>query len=152
VRPDIVHALSRWLPAELAELVAPGWFMCVGLAGVVTLWWMMARARRRGIDPVVIATAVLWCYVGAVAAGIVVPMLIDAVQQQIETGHVALRWAGMTSFWGYLGGIAACAIVCADHGLPLARLGDMAAAPLGLALVWARLGCFCAGCDYGKVT
>jgi hypothetical protein len=31
-------------------------------------------------------------------------------------------------------------------------MGDLAVIPLGVALVFARLGCFMAGCDYGKVT
>src|SRR5207302_4219091 len=82
----------------------------------------------------------------------VMPMLIDAIQQKVATDHVHLRWAGMTSFWGYLAGAAAIAIVCRDHRLSLARLGDLAAAPIGMSLALARIGCFLAGCDYGKVT
>ncbi len=63
-----------------------------------------------------------------------------------------VRWAGMTSFWGYGAGTLAVIVVCRGGGLSPARLGDLAAAPLGLALCLARLGCFIAGCDYGKVT
>ena len=39
-------------------------------------------------------------------------------KQQIATGRCELRWAGMTSFWGYLAGTIAVAIVCEDHGVP----------------------------------
>lgn len=152
MRPVVVHWLEQFVSPATAAIVAPSWFTCVGLAGVVALFLMLASARRRGIDPIVVATAVLWCYVAAVAAGIVVPMLIDAGEQLVTTGHAQLRWAGMTSFWGYLAGTGAVAIVCRDHDLPLARFGDMAVAPLGVALCFARLGCFLGGCDYGKVT
>jgi phosphatidylglycerol:prolipoprotein diacylglycerol transferase len=90
--------------------------------------------------------------VTAVIAGIVMPMTIDAIEQLIAGDSVHVRWAGMTSFWGYLAGGAAVAVVCRRHGLPLARLGDVAAAPMGVALVLSRIGCFLGGCDYGKVT
>jgi prolipoprotein diacylglyceryltransferase len=140
------------LPGNLAAVLAPTWFTCVGLAGLVTLFLMLAIARRHRIDPGVVASIVLWCYVAAVAAGIVVPMTIDAAEQLFTTGRIQLRWAGMTSFWGYLAGLGAVAAVCRAHDVPLARLGDLASAPLGVALLFARLGCFLAGCDYGKVT
>jgi phosphatidylglycerol:prolipoprotein diacylglycerol transferase len=118
----------------------------------VTLFVMLRVARRNRLEPGMIAGMVLWCYVAAVAAGIVVPMAIDAIEQVVMFGHVHLRWAGMTSFWGYLAGLAAVAATCRVHRLSLARFGDLATAPLGGALFFARLGCFVAGCDYGKVT
>jgi len=152
VRPHVVHWLEQMVPPAVAQALAPSWFTCVGLAGLVAMIWMLVIARQHRIDRGAIATMALWCYVAAVAAGIAMPMLIDAIQQRVTTGDVALRWSGMTSFWGYLAGLCAVAIVCKDHGLPLARLGDLATAPLGLALAIARLGCFSAGCDYGKVT
>jgi prolipoprotein diacylglyceryltransferase len=137
---------------DLAELLAPSWFTCVGFAGLVTLIVMLALARRRAIDPGTIASAVLWSYVAAVLAGIVVPMLIDGTEHLVTTGRFHLRWAGMTSFWGYLAGGAAFALVCRRDGLSLGRMSDLAVIPLGIALVFARVGCFLAGCDYGKVS
>jgi hypothetical protein len=58
----------------------------------------------------------------------------------------------MTSFWGYLAGAAAVARVCRRDGLALARMADLTVIPLGVALALARVGCFMAGCDYGKVS
>jgi hypothetical protein len=58
----------------------------------------------------------------------------------------------MTSFWGYLGGAVAVALVCKRERLALARIGDLSVIPLGVALVFARTGCFIAGCDYGKIS
>lgn len=152
MRPIVVEWLERFMPGGIAEALAPSWFTCVGFAGVAGLLVMIAVGRRHGIERRVIASIVLWCYVAAVGAGIVVPMAIDAVQQLALDHHWVLRWAGMTSFWGYLAGIAAIAIVCRRHGIRLALLLDLAAAPVGMALCFARIGCFLAGCDYGKVT
>jgi prolipoprotein diacylglyceryltransferase len=152
MRPHVVSWLERYLRGDLASLLAPSWFTCVGLAGLVALAVMLVLARRRGIDPGTVASVVLWGYVAAVLAGILVPMTIDAVEGVIMTGQLHLRWSGMTSFWGYLAGGVAVALVCKREGLPLGRIGDLSIIPLGVALVFARLGCFMAGCDYGKVS
>ena len=152
MRPHLVAWLDGFFARDLALLLAPSWFTCVGLAGLVTLFVMLRLARRHGVEPGLVASAVLWGYLAAVTAGIVVPMIIDVVQQWVAHGRVRVRWAGMTSFWGYLAGLGAVALVCHRGRLPIGRFGDLAAAPLGLALVFARLGCFLAGCDYGKVT
>ncbi|MEO8551103.1 MAG: prolipoprotein diacylglyceryl transferase family protein [Kofleriaceae bacterium] len=152
MRPIVVHWLEQFMRADLAELLAPTWFMCVGIAGLVSLGLMLALARRRGVESGTVASVVFWGYLAAVLAGIVVPMTIDAIQHLFATGHVQLRWAGMTSFWGYLAGAAAIAIVCKRDRVPLARVADLIAIPMGAALVFARLGCFMAGCDYGKVS
>ena len=152
MRPHLVEWLEAWLPRDLALLAAPTWFTCIGLAGLLTLLVMVRLARRHQVDPGVVASAVLWGYLAAVAAGILVPLALDAAEQYVATGRVRVRWAGMTSFWGYAAGTLAAIAVCRRGGLPAARLGDLAVVPLGLALCTARLGCFLAGCDYGKVT
>jgi phosphatidylglycerol:prolipoprotein diacylglycerol transferase len=152
MRPHVVHWLEQFVRPDVASLFAPTWFTCVGLAGLVTLVLMLVRARRHGVDPGAIASVVLWCYVAAVGAGIVVPALIESVEHFVTTGRLHLRWSGMTSFWGYLGGAVAVALVCKREGLSLARIGDLAVIPLGVALVFARTGCFIAGCDYGKLS
>ena len=152
MRPHVVHWLDGLVPGSVASALAPTWFTCVGLAGVIALLAMLAIARRHRIDPGAVASVVLWCYVAAVAAGIAIPSAIDAAEQLLTTGRAQIRWAGMTSFWGYLAGGCAVAAVCRAHRVPVRRFADLAAAPLGVALMLARLGCFLAGCDYGKVS
>jgi phosphatidylglycerol:prolipoprotein diacylglycerol transferase len=150
LRPYVVRWLAAFTSPELADALAPSWFMCVGFAGLVTLVLIVALARRRGIDRGVAVGAVLWGYLAAVTAGIVVPMVIDAVEHLAATGRLRAHWSGMTSFWGYLAGAAAVAVTCRRARVSVARVGDLAAIPLGTALVFARVGCFLGGCDYGK--
>lgn len=152
MRPYVLHWLTHHMRADVAGLLAPSWFTCVGLAGLAALVAMLVLARRRGLDPGTVASAVLWCYVAAVIAGIAVPAAITAVEHLIATGRFQLRWSGMTSFWGYLAGAAAVVLVCRRDGVPVARMADLAVIPMGVALAFARLGCFMAGCDYGKVS
>jgi phosphatidylglycerol:prolipoprotein diacylglycerol transferase len=152
MRPHLVHLLEAVLPATWAQLLAPTWFTFAGLAGVVALALVLRGARRRGLDVGAVATAMLAGYLAAVIAGITVPLAIDVAGQIAAGGPLRVRWAGMTSFWGYLGALGAVVIVLRRSRVSLAAFGDLVAAPLGAALVLARTGCFVAGCDYGVVT
>ena len=69
MRSHVVSWLDGFLPHHISSLIAPSWFTCVGLAGLVTLILMLVLARRRGIDSGVIASVILWCYVAAVVRG-----------------------------------------------------------------------------------
>jgi prolipoprotein diacylglyceryltransferase len=71
-------------------------------------------------------------------------MFIDLVEQKLNGSHVHVRWAGMTSFWGYLAGFAAIVITCRDHRIALGKLADIAIVPLGFSLMFARIGSFLA--------
>jgi prolipoprotein diacylglyceryltransferase len=152
VRSHVLRWLEGFLPDGVANAIAPTWFTCVGIAGLVALVAMLAIARRRGLDRGAVASAVTWGYVAAVICGIALPMLLAGLEHWYATGRFQLRWSGMTSFCGYAGGATAVVIVCRRERQPVAALADAAVAPLGLALVLARIGCFMAGCDYGQVT
>ena len=72
MRPLIVHWLERFMRPDLASFLAPSWFMCVGLAGLVGLVLMIVLGRRRGIDAALVHRAAVvshargytWCEVG----------------------------------------------------------------------------------------
>jgi hypothetical protein len=55
-----------FLPDGVANALAPSWFMCVGIAGLVALVAMLAIARKRGLDQGAVASAVTAGYVAAV--------------------------------------------------------------------------------------
>lgn len=152
MRAHLVTWLERWLSPAVAQAVAPTWFTMVGLAGLLTLWALLRHARRDRVDPAAVAGVVLAGYVAAVASGVAVPALVALVEGYAERGHLQLRFAGMTSFWGYLGGTVAVALACQGGNPPLAWLADRATPVLGVALALVRTGCFLAGCDYGQVT
>lgn len=152
MRSHLVTWLDNFLPHSLAALLAPTWFTCVGAAGVLGVLWMLRNARRARLDIAPVASVVLWSYLAAVIAGIVVPMAIDTAEHLIGSGRFIVHWSGMTSFWGYLAGFAVVMALTRRHRLELGRFADLTAAPLGGALILCRLGCFLAGCDFGKVT
>lgn len=152
MRSHVVAWLEQWLSPAAAQAIAPTWFTMVGIAGLLCLWLLLRHARRDGVDPAAVATAALAGYVTAVACGIAIPAVIELVRGYVDTGAVRPRFAGMTSFWGYLGGVVAVTLACRNGGPPLGWLADRATPALGVSLALIRTGCFLAGCDYGKVT
>lgn len=153
MRRYIIEALAPWTGSDLAAIIAPTWFTFIGLAGVVTAWLMARDARRAHADTGAVLGTLMWCYAAAVMVGIIGPLLGDVVSQLARGGPVRVRWAGMTSFWGYLGALGAAIIaIRRTPTVSLGRFGDLLAAPAGVALVLARLGCLVAGCDYGAVS
>jgi prolipoprotein diacylglyceryltransferase len=152
VRPHLVEFLTPLLGRDLAQLLAPGWFTCVGVAWLAVCIWMMRAARRRGEDVGTVAVVLAAVYVAAVVAGIALPSLLDAVRAAARGDGLRLRWAGMVSYAGYgAGTLVLFALLRRGQSVRPGRFADLLAAPMGLGLCIGRLGCFLAGCDYGQV-
>jgi phosphatidylglycerol:prolipoprotein diacylglycerol transferase len=59
---------------------------------------------------------------------------------------------GMVSIGGFLFGIAALYLMLRFYKIDFLKVLDIIAAPIGLGMFFARLGCFLAGCCYGRAT
>jgi phosphatidylglycerol:prolipoprotein diacylglycerol transferase len=156
MRPILVDFLARFVGADAATLLAPTYFTMVALAGLATAVLMVRRARAEGDDVPTVITTLIVGYTGAVVGGILAPMIFDAGAQLVAGRTPVLRWAGMVAYGGFGFALAAIVVYLGSSGrartLSLARFGDLAAPLVGLAVAIVRLGCFVAGCDYGKVT
>jgi prolipoprotein diacylglyceryltransferase len=148
----VVAWLTPWIGRDAAGILAPTWFTMAGLAGLVVSVMVVRAARRSGDDVALAVRAILIAYVAAIVGGMAIPLVADTLVHLVRSGSLRARWAGMVSYCGFLAGLAAAALVLRGSGLPLARFGDLAAAPLGLGIAITRLGCFVAGCDYGQVS
>ena len=153
MRRHLVDWLAPWIGHDAAAIVAPTWFTFAGLAGLVLSIMVARAARRQGDDVAVAARAILAAYVAAILGGITIPLVADALMHWVRSGGLRVRWAGMTSYCGFGAGLAVAWLVLRrSRTLSPARFGDLAAAPLGLAIAITRTGCFVAGCDYGQVS
>jgi prolipoprotein diacylglyceryltransferase len=153
VRPAIVEFLARSLGHGPAEVLAPSYFTLAALAAIVATLLVVRAARREGHDVPTVLLALLVGYLAAILSGILVPMLIDLGTQLAAGRFPRLRWAGMLAYGGFAGGLlAAWFVIRRRPSLSVPRFLDLIAAPLGIAIAFVRVGCFVAGCDYGKVT
>jgi phosphatidylglycerol:prolipoprotein diacylglycerol transferase len=108
-------------------------------------------ARREGIETTRIVdlgiVALLAGFVGAKAT----LYLIDARYYLAHPMEMvrSLRSAGVF-YGGFILAAVAAILYIRRHRLPLGRVADLSAAPLALGQAIGRLGCFFAGCCYGR--
>jgi phosphatidylglycerol:prolipoprotein diacylglycerol transferase len=154
VRPIIVDFLARFVGQDAAVLLAPTYFTLVALAGLCAFVLIVRRARAAGDDVPRVMTTLLVGYTAAVVGGILAPMLFDVVGQVLSGRAPVFRWAGMVAYGGFGGALAAIVVYLGRRGssLGVARFGDLLAPFVGVSVAIVRIGCFVAGCDYGKVS
>jgi phosphatidylglycerol:prolipoprotein diacylglycerol transferase len=126
-----------------------GLFYALGF--LLALRLAMSYARREGLDPArIVDLGIVALLSGFVGAKLLL-YLIDFRTYLADPMAMLrnLRSAGV--FYGGFG--LACLAVyryVRKHDLPLGKVADLAAPPLALGQAIGRIGCFMAGCCYGK--
>jgi phosphatidylglycerol:prolipoprotein diacylglycerol transferase len=114
-------------------------------AGFVAAWlWARRRARAAGVEvsrvdllmPLLLATGLL----GAWLFGKLTDTLTDeASDSAVLVGSLLVSTAAGIGY-------------AVANRIPLGVLGDVCAPPLALGIGIGRIGCFCAGCCFGKIS
>jgi phosphatidylglycerol:prolipoprotein diacylglycerol transferase len=152
VHPALID-LGTWRLPLLGEthLFLPTYGFLFAL-GVAAAWiWLAARAREMRLDRDRVFNLVFY----TVLAGILgAKLTLIAVDWRFYLENPAALLGSLRSAGVLLGGVLAglvCFIAYASRaGLPAWALADAAAAPLALAQSVGRLGCFSAGCCFGR--
>ena len=130
-----------------------GFFVVVGI-GMGTLLTLL-RVRKSGIRITVEAAADLFLYV--VLSAIVGSRLLFVLVNFDAYGQNPLGifkiWEGGLIFYGGLVLAAGVSLwYMKRHRLPIWKLADLVSPAIALGLFFGRIGCFLAGCCYGKET
>ncbi len=119
------------------------------------LWWAYRQAPRAGLDPrviwnlgvygilVALVCSKLWYIFSMWDYFIANPRAIFSLETFQSAG---------TFYGGVVGGILWVIFYARLHKLPLLGVFDLCAAPVALGHSIGRVGCFVAGCCYGKPT
>ena len=111
------------------------------------------RARRDGLPPHHIALAsLLALYAGLAGARLLFVFQNSAQYPDLIEALMSPHLGGFVSYGGLLGGLLAVALYCRGFKLPLRQVFDSGALGLCLFAAVGRLGCFAAGCCYGRPT
>lgn len=107
-------------------------------------------AARAGIEPRLADRCSLWTFVGAIVGArlLYVVTNLDQFDQAIDV----LRWwkGGVVAYGGFLGGLAGSIVFCRIHRVRVLAWADCAIPSVCLGLILTRVGCFLAGCDFGR--
>lgn len=126
-----------------------GLFYALGF--LLALRLAVVLARREGIDGARIVDLGIVALLAGFAGAKITLYLIDAPYYLEHPREILrnLRSAGVF-YGGFALAAAAGFLYIRRHRLPLGRVADLAAPPLALGQAVGRIGCFMAGCCYGK--
>jgi phosphatidylglycerol---prolipoprotein diacylglyceryl transferase len=122
-------------------------------AYLLGLWLGVKRANAAGLDGNKVLDLGIWVIIAALvgAKGLLFVVDFDHFTSSREEFLSLLRSGGV-----FYGGLIAASLTCIyqlrKHKLPLWRSGDLFAPGIALGYMVGRLGCFAAGCCYGKPT
>ena len=138
------HGVPGWL--------APDYMTMVGLAALLGAAVTMWLSERDGADTHVERRALLATYVGALAGGYVFEWLRVLPDVLMEQSINPLFHVGRAAYGGLLMGTLCAVVVLRRGGAPVLPYMDRTVPLCGISYGFVRVGCFLAGCDYGKPT
>ncbi len=140
--------VPSWLP-----LHSYGMFVALGFLSAALI--ARRRAKTCGLPPDSMIDLALWAIVAGVAGGRLF-YVIEFYKTQFSHAPLwyvfALNKGGLVFYGGFITGTLACAWYVYRHKLPVLRTLDVVASVVMLGLAFGRLGCFSAGCCWGRPT
>lgn len=110
------------------------------------------RAKKRGLDSDTIF-GILWCAILGGAIGARLLYYIVSIKDIVK--DVSVIWDfthGFVVYGGIIGGVAAGYLYCRIKQEPFVKYFDLVMPAVALAQGFGRIGCFFAGCCYGRET
>ncbi len=142
-----MRAILFHLPFGL-PLYAYGTMLCLSVA--IGRIMAVRFAARDGLDPKLMDRACVWALLGALA-GTRLLYVVTNLDQFERVIDVFLFWkGGLVAYGGFLGGFASTVVFCRLHRVNLWTWVDCVAPSLCVGLMFTRIGCFLAGCDFGR--
>ena len=141
----ILFELGDWPVYTYGVLLAAAYLLGLQLA----VW----RARHRGVDPTRVMDLGIWIIIAALVGAKLLLVIIDWDYYRSNPREIfsLVRSAGV-----FYGGLIVATIVgfslMRRYGLPVWTTADLYAPGIALGHVIGRLGCFFAGCCWGKPT
>ena len=111
------------------------------------------RARKQGLDSDQIFPMILWCLLGGFACAKLLFWITEWKSIAQDPGFMLETLSsGFVVFGGIIGGILTGLLYCRGRGLLFFKYADVILPSVALAQCFGRIGCFLAGCCYGKET
>lgn len=128
---------------------AYGFFIAVGF--VTGVWLSMREARKVGEDPEKVLDAAFWLLVAGLLGSRVIFIFVNWDDYARDPLAMLRVWeGGLVWYGGFLGAVAAGWIYVRKHRMNFWRLADIVIPSVPLGHAFGRLGCFSAGCCWGR--
>ena len=138
---------------ELGPITLYSYGLLLALAYLAGLRLAIVRARTRGLNPERVMDLGIWIIVSALIGA---KLLLLVTDWRLFTANprqlLSLAQSGGVFYGGLILAVIVALWYIRRHKLPMWTTTDVFAPGIALGHVIGRLGCFLAGCCYGKVT
>jgi phosphatidylglycerol---prolipoprotein diacylglyceryl transferase len=125
----------------------------VGLGFVVAVLLAVVRARKEGISFERMVDLFFYSILSAIVGARALFVMINFDYYRQNPGQIVRIWEGGLIFYGGLFLAAGVSIgYMRRHRMPIWKSADLFSPLIALGLFFGRIGCFFAGCCYGKET
>lgn len=136
---------------SIGKLNVPGYGFMIGIGFIVALLVGEYRAKKKGLNQEsVIDMAIIAILCGFLGAKLL--YVIVNFQEFIEAPGSVLGRAGFVVYGGIIAGVLCCILYCHIKKLSFLQYFDLIIPEVAIAQGFGRIGCFLAGCCYGRQT
>lgn len=136
---------------SIGKLNVPGYGFMIGIGFIVALLVGEYRAKKKGLNQEsVIDMAIIAILCGFLGAKLL--YVIVNLQEFIEAPGSVLGRAGFVVYGGIIAGVLCCLLYCHIKKLSFLQYFDLIIPEVAIAQGFGRIGCFLAGCCYGRQT
>jgi phosphatidylglycerol:prolipoprotein diacylglycerol transferase len=136
---------------SIGKLNIPGYGFMIGIGFIVALIIGELRAKKKGLDKeCVLDMAIIAIVTGFLGAKIL--FVIVNFGDFLEAPLSFLGSSGFVVYGGIIAGVACCILYCYFKKIKFLQYFDIIMPEVAIAQGFGRIGCFLAGCCYGRVT
>ena len=137
---------------ELGPIRIHGYGLMIAIGVVLAFMIAEKRAPKKGLDADSIWSLGIWCAVGGFLGAKLLYVITE--WKRLFAGNLILKdiLYGFVVYGGIIGGILAGYLYCRVKKMKFLKYFDIVMPSIALAQGFGRIGCFLAGCCYGRRT
>ena len=137
---------------EIGTLKVNSYGLLIAIGVLAAFFLAEKRAPKKGLNQDQVFDLGIWCAVGGILGAKLLFFIVE-FDTIMASGDIFHRLAdGFVVYGGIIVGILAGWLFCRRKKLPFLKYFDLVMPSIALAQGFGRIGCFLAGCCYGRVT
>lgn len=142
--PDLLHIGSFTLHT---------YGLCIALGALLGILFVSHEAKREGLNQQILLDLVFYLLIAAIIGSRVFYIIVNPGYYLNHPHEMPMIWRGGLVFYGgFIAALPVCYLYLKKHRLPFLKTCDILAPGLAIGECMGRIGCFFAGCCYGKPT
>ena len=138
---------------ELGPFTVYTYGVLLAVSYLLGLWMAVRRGKKRGLDSSRVLDLGIYIIIAALVGAKLLLLIVDFDEYSKQPAEIlSLLRSGGVFYGGLILAVAVAFRYMLKHGMPFWTTCDVFAPGIALGHVTGRLGCFAAGCCYGRPT